>query len=802
MTRFVTQLAERTPLSRTSPGHRDDAVREEMRDRLARSRSLLEATVESMSDGILVVRRDGRIRLFNSRLVELWRIPDELLALGTPDRALRFVADQLLDPEPVCRMLREFDTDKPQPEEESTLELRDGRFIGYTSRLLRVNDQAVGRILSFREVSNEKRAERALRDTEEWHRILFESSPQPVWIFDERTLRFLAVNEAACRTYGYTREEFLAMTIMDIRPREEIPSLLENLSCLPREQLHYSGVWKHQKKDGTEIEVEIASHSLDFSHRPARMVVAADVTQRRLAERRIQEHTTYLNALIEHSPIAILALAPDHRVQLMNPAFGRLFGYTAVEILGRNPDDLIAPEDLRGEASSFTEDVLSGRTIHAETTRRRKDGRLVEVDLYGVPLIQGGRLIGVYALYLDTTERKELSEQLRQAQKLEAIGRLAGGIAHDFNNLLTVILGTTELLLDCTGDGHPMRGELREIRNAGERAANLTRQLLAFSRKQVLRPEVLDLNQLLTNIQRMLSRVLGEDIRMVTSLPEGLWRVRADPGQIEQAVVNLAVNARDAMPEGGTMRLETENVCVDPAFAGQHKGMRPGDYVRIVVSDTGVGMDEAVLSRLFEPFFTTKPKGKGTGLGLSTTYGIVKQSGGYIWADSAPGKGSCFRIDLPRVRENLEQVSEKPGAGSARGSETILVVEDEPEVRSLIQRVLKGQGYNVIVADRPSEALAIALQSDLRLHLMVTDVVMPEIDGRELARRIEPYRPGLRVLYLSGYADEAIVRQGVLDPGIALLEKPFRTTDLAQRVRDALDSRFPLRPGTRQPPGP
>jgi CheY-like chemotaxis protein len=263
--------------------------------------------------------------------------------------------------------------------------------------------------------------------------------------------------------------------------------------------------------------------------------------------------------------------------------------------------------------------------------------------------------------------------------------------------------------------------------------------------------------------------------------------VRADPGQIEQAVVNLAVNARDAMPEGGALRLETKNIFVDPVFAGQHKGMRPGEYALIVVTDTGIGMDEAVRSRLFEPFFTTKPKGKGTGLGLSTTYGIVKQSGGYIWADSAPGKGASFSIYLPRAQAEPDRVSEKPAVESVRGTETILLVEDEPEVRSLVERVLRDQGYQVLVADRPSEALTISLRSDLRLDLMVTDIVMPEMNGWELARRLKPHRPDLRVLYLSGYADESITRQGVLDPGVTLLEKPFRPRDLAQRVREVLN---------------
>ena len=340
-----------------------------------------------------------------------------------------------------------------------------------------------------------------------------------------------------------------------------------------------------------------------------------------------------------------------------------------------------------------------------------------------------------------------------------------------------------------------MAAELREIRGAGERAATLTRQLLAFSRKQVLRPEVLDLNELLANIERMLTRLLGEDVKMIPSLAPDLWSVRADPGQIEQAVMNLAVNARDAMPDGGTMRLETANVVVDPAFAGRHKGMRPGEYVEIRVTDTGIGMDEAVQSRLFEPFFTTKPKGKGTGLGLSTTYGIVKQSEGYIRADSEPGKGACFRIYLPRVQAEAEKASEKPVVDSVRGTETVLVVEDEPEVRSLVERVLKSHGYRVLVADRPSEALTISSKPEVRLDLMVTDVIMPEMNGCELARRLHSDRPEMPILFLSGYTDQAIARQGILNPGVALLEKPFRPRDLAARVREALDSRSVCKAG-------
>jgi PAS domain S-box-containing protein len=646
------------------------------------------------------------------------------------------------------------------------------------------------------DISERRRSEEALRASEAKHRLLFENSPLPMWVFDEETLAFLAVNEAACHSYGYTREEFLSMTIEEIRPSEDVEKLREHIAN-EDSGIQKAGVWRHRRKDGSLIEVEIVSHSLVFSNRRAKMVLAMDVTERRLTERRIQERTTYLNALVESSPVALLALDPAHRIQIANPAFVRLFGYSPEELLGRNPEELISPEDpeLRTEAENFTRQCLSGHSIRTTTTRRRKDGTLIDVELYGVPLMESGRLMGVYALYQDLTEQKRLSEQLRQAQKMEAVGRLAGGIAHDFNNLLTVILGTSEMLLERAPHPHPMREELREIHAAGERAARLTRQLLAFSRSQVLRPEVLNLNSLLTNSERMLRRLIGEDIEMRTNLETRLWSVRADPGQIEQVIMNLAVNARDAMPNGGKLTFETRNVRIEAALAHLHHDMAPGEYAEITVKDTGTGMDEKTRSRLFEPFFTTKPVGKGTGLGLSTTYGVIKQSGGYIWAESEVGHGTAFRFYLPRIEGEPEKIVECRATQTVSPrSESILLVEDEPEVRSLIERVLRSQGYRVSTASRPSEALRIASGADARFDLVVTDVIMPEMDGRELARRLLSDHPSLPVIYLSGYSADAIGRHGVLDPGTAFLEKPFRPDALVEKVREALDGAGPNDP--------
>jgi len=495
-----------------------------------------------------------------------------------------------------------------------------------------------------------------------------------------------------------------------------------------------------------------------------------------------------LSALVEHSPLGILVLDPDHRVQIANPAFISLFGYSPEDLQGRNPDDLIAPggDVLRAEAAGLTRDSLAGHQIHIVTVRRRKDGALVEVEIYGVPLLENGRLIGVYAIYQDLTERRRLEEQLFKAQKMEAIGQLAGGVAHDFNNLLTAILGYADLLAAKLDPESLEFEELDEIRKAGERAASLTRQLLAFSRQQVLERKVLDLNYLITDVERMLRRLIGEDVRLFAVLDPALRRVRADAGQLEQVIMNLAVNARDAMPRGGRLTIETANVELDEAYARLHATVLPGSYVMIAVSDTGVGMNSETLARIFEPFFTTKGQGKGTGLGLATVYGIVKQSGGYVWVYSEVGKGTIFKIYLPRVEEAAETEPVPAAAPALRGSETVLLVEDDQSVRTLARSILESYGYTVLEAASGKEGLEVARQYTRPIDLVLTDVVMPEMSGSDMASRLETLRPGVRVLYMSGYTDDAVFRHGLLERGRVFLQKPFTPGALAHKVREAL----------------
>jgi signal transduction histidine kinase len=384
--------------------------------------------------------------------------------------------------------------------------------------------------------------------------------------------------------------------------------------------------------------------------------------------------------------------------------------------------------------------------------------------------------------------RKQLEDQLRQAQKMESVGRLAGGIAHDFNNLLTIIAGYSQLGLELVSPKDPVAGHLGEIKRAADRAAELTRQLLAFSRRQVLSFQVINLNAIVTGMDRMLRRLIGEDVELETRLAPGLGRVKADPGQIEQVIMNLAINARDAMPWGGKLTLETRNVELDEKYAASHASVKPGPYVLLAVSDSGAGMDKEVLEHIFEPFFTTKEQGKGTGLGLAMVYGTIKQCGGFIWVYSEKGKGATFKIYLPLVEEGEEgeatqAVEERP----LTGTETILLVEDETGVRGLAEQVLADYGYRVLAASRGEEALRLAAQSDGPLHLLLTDVVMPGMSGRELAERLHPSKPGLKVLYMSGYTDEAIVRHGVLEEGVEFLQKPFTPQALARKVRQVLD---------------
>ena len=419
------------------------------------------------------------------------------------------------------------------------------------------------------------------------------------------------------------------------------------------------------------------------------------------------------------------------------------------------------------------------------------------IDLFTFPLIDmaSGKMKGVVESVRDITQQKQaeealrLSEEnLRQSQKMEAVGRLAGGVAHDFNNILTAIIGYSELLQGKFAPGDPRLNDLEEIHQAAERAASLTRQLLAFSRKQIFAPKVLNLNNLILNLDKMLRRLLSEDIKLVTIPGENLGEVMADPGQIEQVIINLAVNARDATPRGGVITIETQNVFLDAAYAQKYVEVQPGDYVMLAVSDTGSGLDEASRARIFEPFFTTKELGQGTGLGLSTVHGIIKQSGGHITVYSEVGQGATFKVYLPRLRQPVQAEAAAPASCTLdRGTETILLVEDEDMVRQVARRILEMHGYTVLEAASGPDALLVSQKTQGPIHLMLTDVVMPGMSGGETAERLQAQRPELKVLFMSGHTENSIVHHGVLDPGVAFIQKPFRSDLLVHKVRQMLD---------------
>jgi PAS domain S-box-containing protein len=538
-----------------------------------------------------------------------------------------------------------------------------------------------------------------------------------------------------------------------------------------------------------ELEEHVRERTVELAS--ANAALRQEIEDRKRAEESLRQSEALFRSAFEDTNVAMVLTDASHRFVRVNGAFSRLFGYSPAELLSLSMADVTHPDDLaeslarrkpleKGVQSSFQ---MEKRYLHS-------DGH-VFWGLASVSAVRDvrGRVVQYVGQVQDITERRKLQEQSLQSQKMEAVGRLAGGVAHDFNNLLTIITGYGELLLGRLPTGDPAREMIGEVTQAGVRATALTRQLLAFSRQSVLAPQVLDLNTVVSDLEKMLRRIIGEDILLATSLQSNLGHIRADSGQIEQVLLNLAVNARDAMPTGGKLTIETRNVRLGEDHARTHADIRPGRYVLLAVSDTGQGMTEGVKARIFEPFFTTKEKGQGTGLGLATVYGIVKQSEGSIDVYSEVGLGTSFKVYLPRVKEAVTTGSSHQGLRPApRGHEAVLLVEDEDAVRALARIVLTNSGYTVMEASNGREALRLAQEHTERIDLLVSDVVMPELGGRELAERLVLQHPEMKVLFLSGYTDDAVVRHGILQEKVNFLQKPFSTAVLALKVREVLDS--------------
>ncbi len=647
-----------------------------------------------------------------------------------------------------------------------------------------------------RDISERKAVHEQLRQTNDMLTAVVEASPAAIIATTpDGLVRFW--NAAAERMFGWTAAEVIGNPLPFVPPGkgEESTRLFETTSggqSIPGAEL------ERCRKDGTCLSVLLSTAPLhDRSGGVVGVIgILVDITAHKAAEHALRESERRFRATFEQAAVGLTHVAPDGRFIRVNQRFCQICGYSEEELLATSFQQITHPHDLAADVER-AQSLLRGEinTYSMEKRYIRKDGSPVWVNLTASMLRspQGDPLYYISAVE-DITDRKRseeerlrLEQQLIQAQKMESIGRLAGGVAHDFNNHLTVINGYCDLLDGELPPGDPVRESISQIRQAGERAVSLTRQLLAFSRRQVIAPKPLNLNDIVAEAGRMIGRLIGEDIELVTQLDPALGAVEADPGQIHQVLLNLAVNARDAMLSGGKLTIETSNVDLDPTYVSGHPDVKPGPYVLLAVTDTGTGMSPDTMQQIFEPFFTTKEKGAGTGLGLSTVYGIVRQSGGWIWVYSEPEKGSTFKIYLPRIEQPAESAAvPAPTAASLRGNETLLVVEDQPDVRKLTAAILKSCGYRVIEAANGGEGLLACERHSGPIHMLITDVVMPGITGRELADRLAAVRPSMKVLYVSGYTANVIVREGVLEPGVEYLQKPFTPADLALKVRGVL----------------
>jgi PAS domain S-box-containing protein len=626
---------------------------------------------------------------------------------------------------------------------------------------------------------------RSEAESEARFRSLIESAPVAISIV--RSGEILYANPACIRLFGHERlEDFEGRPVLSHMAPESHPQLTERRRRRERgEAIPSVFETMGRRRDGSPLPLLVEVADLQLPDGLATLVFLRDMTELRRAELERRR----LAAAIEQSAETVVITDAEGTIEYVNPAFERITGYSREEALGQNPRLLKsgnhAPEFYREMWST----LLRGEAWSGRLVNKRRDGTLYEEEATISPVRdESGRIAHFVAVKRDVTERQRLEARLLQAQKMESVGRLAGGVAHDFNNLLSVILGYTGLILRRLPEPDPLRPRITEIHKAGERAAALTRQLLAFSRRQVLQPVVMDLNATVENLEKMLRRLIGEDIDLSTLLDRRAGLIRADPSQVEQVIVNLAVNARDAMPRGGRLTIETAPAVLDEAYTSARPGVRPGRHVALVVSDNGSGMDAETQAHLFEPFFTTKEQGKGTGLGLATVYGIVEQSGGHITFESRVDHGTTFRIYFPRVEGEAAFVAGPPPAeDEARGTETVLIVEDEEMLRDFAVQVLRLHGYQVLEAADGADALRLLERHPEAVDLVVTDVVMPRMSGPELAHRLTRKRPGVKVLFLSGYAGPDIAQHGLPEAGSAFLAKPFTPDALARKVREVLD---------------
>ncbi len=639
----------------------------------------------------------------------------------------------------------------------------------------------------------QKEAEKTKKEfdqTLEFYKNMINSLDDPIFVKNEQH-RWTFLNDAACKLWKYKREDLIGKTDYDIFPKEEADVYWNKDNVvLQSERVDLNE--EKQTIDGKIYTISTKKSIYKDSQTGEKYVVGSirDITEQKKAEEALRREKDRAQRYLDIAGVMLVAIDADQRVTLINRKGCEILGYSEYEIIGKNWFDVFIPDETRETARSVYKRLIRGGTQqlqYYENPVVTKDKKTRMIAWHNTILSnEAGKILGTLSSGEDITERKHLEEQLYQSQKMEAIGRLAGGIAHDFNNLLTAIIGYSEILSKQPDITLKTRNYIKEIKKSAQRAATLTQQLLAFSRKQILQPKILNLNTLLKSTRDMLQRLIGEHIDIELSLSSKLGMIKADPGKIEQVIINLSVNARDAMPLGGNLSVKTRNVCLDDAYCELHKGARPGNYVLFQVSDTGKGIEPEAMKHLFEPFYTTKDIGKGTGLGLATVYGIVRQSGGYIDVQSKMGIGTSVEIYLPQVDgKKVDHKREHVPLATTIGSETILFVEDDDMVRNMVTAILEEFGYHVIEAENGAEAMK-ASQGKKNINLMITDVVMPGISGPDLVKKIAVQHPNMKVLYISGYTDDAIVNHGFPDENTPFLQKPFTPNTLALKVRELL----------------
>ncbi|HUQ99126.1 MAG TPA: PAS domain S-box protein [Gemmatimonadaceae bacterium] len=765
--------------------------------RLVAERSLAHSIQQQMPVGVIVAEvPSGRLVSVNAQMTEIFRtsftpasdLNGYKFFVGFHEDGRQYAPLEW----PLARTVLRAEAVRA---EEIRIRRGDGSegFVRMSSAPIRDDSgQIVAAVATVVDFTDQRIAERAVRTSDERFRFVARATNDVIWDWDIST-NALVWNDAVETVFGHKQNAIYPEVKWwndHIHPEDRDRVLAGIHGVLDHGGTYWSDQYRYQRGDGNYATVLDRGYiARDTSGTPLRMIGAmTDVTERTRSEAAIRFQAQLLNAVQQ----AVVATDPEGQVIFWNKFAETLYGWTAEEAVGKTIQELTPSPFMREHGPEIVQRAAAGESWTGEFLVQGKAEKPFPALLTSSPVRdERGQVLGLVGVSIDLTERRNLEEQFRQSQKMDAVGRLAGGIAHDFNNLLTVIRLNTEMILDGFDPTDPRSEDVRQIRNAAERASALTRQLLAFSRKQILQPRVLDLNTVVGNVEPMLRRLIGEDITISSSCGARGYVV-ADPGQLEQVLVNLVVNARDAMEQGGRITIETRNTELDDNYSSEHAPVIPGRYVMLAVGDTGVGMSKDTREHAFDPFFTTKEAGKGTGLGLATVYGVVKQSGGYVWIYSEPGQGTTVKLYFPEVSAAaaFNTSTDQPGTAAKtanRGSETILLVEDEEAVRRLTSRILQNQGYRVLAAQHGREAMDIATKEEGIIHLVLTDIVMPGMNGRGLVERLSGIRPAIKSLYMSGYTDDDIVRRGFVEPSRSFLQKPFTSDGLLQTVRKVLD---------------